>query len=120
MYKVVLYKTETGYCPFEVFINDLRKDGSKQDLEKIKLYIRLLEDNGEEIIYNSNWAKKLNSVVYELRPRSNRILYFYCTSNNEYVLLHGFKKKTQKTPAEEIEKAIKEASDYERRINNGK
>lgn len=32
MYKVVLYKMETGYCPFEVFINDLRKDGSKQSL----------------------------------------------------------------------------------------
>jgi len=35
-------------------------------------------------------------------------------------LLHGFKKKTNKTPQNEIEKAKKEAADYERRYKNEK
>ncbi len=118
MYKITKYKKESGECPFNTFINDLLKGGSKKDVAKIFSYIKLLEQIGDEILTNSTWAKKLNNQIYELRPKSNRIIYFFFECNNEYVLLHGFKKKTQKTPAEEIEKAIFEMADYERRMKN--
>lgn len=45
---------------------------------------------------------------------SNRILYAY-VKDNTFVLLHHFQKKTQKTPAAEIEKAKRELEDYKRR-----
>ncbi len=118
MNKIIKYKTENGYCPIDNFIKELIRDGCDKDVEKIKTYVRLLEVSGEMIIKNENWAKKLNSKIYELRPKKNRILYFVF-SNNEFVLLHGFKKKTQKTPINEINKALNEASDYERRYENG-
>ncbi|MBR6288627.1 MAG: type II toxin-antitoxin system RelE/ParE family toxin [Acholeplasmatales bacterium] len=119
MFKIVKYKNEQNICPLDEFIKELIKCGCQKDVQKIQAYLRLLEIKGESILENNNWAKKLNSTIYELRPKSNRILYFY-HNNNEYVLLHGFKKKTQKTPINEINRAINEALDYERRNQNGK
>jgi len=49
--------------------------------------------------------------VWELRPGNNRILYFYY-QDNTFVLLHVFRKKTQKIPRREIEKAIAAKNDY--------
>ena len=118
MSKVIKYKTEQGECPLDDFIKELIRDGRQNDVLKIESYIRLLEVNGDLILKNSNWAKKINSTIYELRPKTNRILYFI-HKNNEFILLHGFKKKTRKTPIDEIDKAISEAIDYERRNSNG-
>ena len=61
---------------------------------------------------------KKNKGLYELRIKFSsdiaRIFYFtYC--NNKYVLLHGFIKKTMKTPENEIDKARKYMEDYKRR-----
>ncbi|MCR4898003.1 MAG: type II toxin-antitoxin system RelE/ParE family toxin [Acholeplasmatales bacterium] len=118
MYKVIKYTTSNGECPIDSFIKELIIDGCLNDVQKIKSYIRLLEINGEAILRNSTWAKKLTSNIYELRPKSNRIL-FYLYLDDQFILLHGFKKKTQKTPTSEINKAIKEAKDFERRNSNG-
>ena len=53
-----------------------------------------------------NITKHLESEIWELRPGFNRVLYFYF-ENNTFVLLHMFRKKTQKTPKSEIKKHIK-------------
>jgi phage-related protein len=37
---------------------------------------------------------------------------FYSTADGTYVLLHQFRKKTQKTPRREIEKAKTERDDW--------
>lgn len=120
MFQIDKYKTVTGECPIDDFINELRNDGQKKEIVKIISYIKLLEELGDKVLENANWAKKIDDNIFELRPKSNRVLYFMCASNNRYVLLHCFKKKTQKTPPSEIEKANKEAADYERRVLNGK
>lgn len=39
------------------------------------------------------------------------IFYFYC-DDDSFILLHSFRKKTQKTPRREIEKAKAERDDY--------
>lgn len=44
-----------------------------------------------------------------------RIFYFtYC--DNKFILLHGFIKKTMKTPESELERARKYMKDYKRRV----
>lgn len=55
-------------------------------------------------------AKHLDGEIWELRPLRDRIL-FVCRVGGGYVLLHHFMKKTQKTPAREIEKAKRELAD---------
>lgn len=114
MFKILKYKTEKEECPIDLFIVDLIKNGRKDEVDKIYFYIKLLENNGDKILINQNWAKKISESIFELRPKSNRILYF-SLSDDSYILLHGFKKKTQKTPKSEIEKAEKEMNDFKRR-----
>ena len=73
------------------------------------MYIQLLEDNGTRL--NENITKHLDDDIWELRPGNNRVLYFYF-QNDTFVLLHQFRKKTQKTPRREIERAKTERDDY--------
>lgn len=51
------------------------------------------------------WIKKLDNNLYELRSKvgSNiqRAIYFH-VEKNDYIITHGFTKKTQKTPLNEI------------------
>lgn len=118
MFIVTKYKTESGKCPFDEYIKELKRSGDIQSIVKIQHYISLLEELGDAVLENSTWAKRIDENLFELRPKANRILYFMCAKNGEYVLLHCFKKKTQKTPLDEKEKAKNEAADYERRIKN--
>ncbi len=65
--------------------------------------------------------EKKNKGLYELRIKFSSdiagIFYFtYC--NNRYVLLHGFIKKTMKTPENEIDRARKYMEDYKRRTES--
>ena len=59
--------------------------------------------------------KHLDGDIWELRPVSDRVLFAGADSNG-FVLLHQFKKKTQKTPKREIDQAKRELDDY----RNGK
>ena len=74
----------------------------------IGMYI-LLQNNG--IRLPENITKHIDENIWELRPGSNRIFYF-CCNNNQFILLHSFRKKTQKTPRREIEKAKSERDHY--------
>lgn len=66
------------------------------------------------------YVKHLEGEIWELRPLRDRIL-FVAWDGKNFILLHHFVKKTQKTPRKEIEKAKKEFSDIkERGIGNGK
>jgi len=62
------------------------------------------------------WVKKLNSEIYEIRSKisSNiqRALYFHI-KNNQYIITHGFTKKTQKTPIKEIIRAKQIKQEFE-------
>ncbi|WP_367268507.1 type II toxin-antitoxin system RelE/ParE family toxin [Ruminococcus sp.] len=53
-----------------------------------------------------------------MKPGNNRVFYFFMEEDT-FVLLHHFRKKSQKTPRREIEKAKVERKDYpERREEN--
>lgn len=50
--------------------------------------------------------------LWELRPMSNRILYFLVDQKGVFVLLHAFRKKTQETPRKHIRIALERMRDY--------
>ncbi len=79
------------------------------------LYIELLQNNGTNL--PENITKHIEDNIWELRPVNNRIFYFFC-DDNSFVLLHSFRKKTQKTPRREINKAKSERDDYLSRKEN--
>lgn len=81
---------------------------SRIKLNKIRDYIKVLSEYGTQA--GEPYIKHLDGEIWELRPLRDRIL-FIGWANGSYVLLHQFMKKTQKTPAREIEKAKRELAD---------
>jgi len=63
-------------------------------------------------------CKPLGDGIYEVRTRlgQNRVarVLFYIDARNRMVLLHGFIKKTQKTPSEDLELAKRNKSKHQR------
>ena len=114
MYQVVFYEDVHGVSELWNYLDDLlqrsttNKDARIQH-KQIVYYIELLQNNGTRLpdIITRNIAQD----IWELRPGSNRVFYFYFR-DNAYVLLHQFRKKSQKTPQHEIDRAISERDDF--------
>ena len=122
MYTVEFYETQIGECQIWDFLEGLRiKAVSNKDAriqhKQVSLCIELLQQNGTHM--NENITKHLEDGIWELRPGNNRVFYFFF-KNDTFVLLHQFRKKSQKTPKREIEKAKRERNDYLSRKENGK
>ena len=114
MYTVMFYETADGRSELWDFLEELRmKAATNKDAriqhKQITLYIQLLQENGTRL--NESIAKHLEDGIWELRPGNNRVFYFFF-ENDTFVLLHHFRKKSQKTPKREIEKAKNERADY--------
>ena len=114
MYTVEFYENAKGKSDVWDFLEELRiKSETNKDAriqyKQISFYIQLLQDNGTRL--PDNITKHIDDGIWELRPGSNRVLYFFF-KNNTFVLLHHFRKKTQKTPRPEIEKAKTERADF--------
>lgn len=111
MYKVHFYRDKNGNEPIAEYIAELaqKKDkDSRIKLNKIREYIKVLSEYGTRV--GEPYIKHLDGEIWELRPLRDRI-FFVVWTNGSYVLLHQFVKKTQKTPAREIEKAKQEFAD---------
>ena len=100
------YEDNRGKKPVEDFIKGL-------PLIKRANIIRVLdlvEEYGIQL--GQPYIKKIEGKIWELRPGSERILYFIFTGR-KFVLLNGFTKKTRKTPKKEIIIAKKRQRNYE-------
>ncbi len=84
--------------------------------KQASLYIELLSLNGTKM--SENITRHLEENIWELRSGNNRVFYFF-VQENTFVLLHQFRKKSQKTPRREIEKAKRERDEYLHRKETG-
>lgn len=114
MYKIDFYRKENGTCDIEEFLNDLQKRAANNKDARIQhkqvaQHIQFLADHGTRV--GEPVTKYLGEDIWELRPGNNRILFFFFIDNT-FVLLHHFRKKTQKTPIREIERAKAERDDW--------
>lgn len=115
MHKIYFYKDKDGNEPVAEYISELagKKDkDSRIKLTKIRDYMKVLSEYGTQA--GVPYIKHIDSEIWELRPLRDRI-FFVAWVNGSYVLLHQFMKKTQKTPAREIEKAKREFADLTER-----
>lgn len=114
MFNVIIYKSKDGESELENELKRLARQSTTNknariQLNQISYCVELLKRNGTNL--PSVITKHIKEDIWELRPGNNRVLYFFF-ENNTYVLLHMFRKKTQKTPTKEIQKAIKERDDF--------
>jgi phage-related protein len=97
---VGFYQDHRGQSPVLVFINEL----PARDRARIDLAIRLLKEFGTAL--GMPHARPLRDRIWELRPGGIRMLYF-AYINHQFVILHGFRKTTQRAPDREIETAVR-------------
>jgi len=101
-WEIFIFRSERKQKPVEEFILSLEA----KTRAKVSHHKQLLETYGP--LLSMPYAKKLTDKVYELRVRGKeevRILYSFV--NKKVWFLHGFKKKTRKTPSKEIKIAEK-------------
>ncbi|MFZ0443591.1 MAG: type II toxin-antitoxin system RelE/ParE family toxin [Bacillus sp. (in: firmicutes)] len=117
-YEVIFYEDNRGRSPVRELLDELQQKAetdkqTKQLFAKIVLYIEVLEQSGTRA--GIPFTKYIGEGIWELRPKDHRIL-FFGWHENKIVLLHSFRKQTQKTPPQEIKKAKKEMDDW---LKNG-
>ena len=114
MFEIILYSDSIGRSQIGEFIEDLKGSSKSSRINFIKVvaYIRILEEKGTSI--GMPVVRYLRDGIWEMRPLSNRIL-FANVGHDRYLLLHSFRKTTNKTPKKEIDRAKRELADYYRR-----
>lgn len=105
------YFTKKGECPVKEFVDALSPEGQA----KYIFITKLLKEYGinvkEPYVKQITGHRKLFEIRIKDKTGISRILYFTHTSK-KFVLLHGFTKKTDKTPQREIEIAELRMKDY--------
>ena len=104
MYEIVPHRRPDGSYPYEEYVRSVYFSGKKGDAAKIRALVDLLSGSGSQQLTAMGKAEKMND-VWQLRPRSHRIFYFWHTQGKRYVLLNGFRKKSGKTPRRELDRA---------------
>jgi phage-related protein len=118
LYEINFYEDKNGNSPVYEFIKALSQKTDKDsrvNLNKINDYIQLLSIHGQTL--GEPYMKHIESDIWELRPIKNRI-FFASWTDGGFILLHYFKKKTQKTPPKEIKQALRNLKDITERREN--
>jgi phage-related protein len=105
--KVVFFKTAAGNEPVRDWLKAMSKEDSKTIGANV-LTVQYAWPAGKPLVDN------LGDGIWEVRSRlDNRIARtLFAMVDQEIVLLHGFIKKQQKTPADELELANKRKKQY--------
>jgi len=102
-----LYRTSSGKCPVEEFLDSL----SGKAAQEITWVLQLFEEMDS---IPEQYLKKLTSEIWECRIQFGgnafRVLCFF--DGPEVMFTHRFQKKSRKTPINEIEKAESYRRDY--------
>ena len=99
---IVFYKNSRG----DELVRDFIENQDKFTYAKAMRMLGLLKEHGPNL--GMPYSKYMKNDLYELRVRGqNEVRIFYIFQiENTVVLLHAFKKKTQKTPVKELKTAM--------------
>jgi len=105
MWAVEFYNDARGKCPDKACIHSL----PVKEQAKAIYVLQLLEQCGT--LLRQPHANYIDDGLWELRAGPNRLFYFLFTGKT-FIVLHGFRKKTQKTPRKEIATAKRRRDEY--------
>ena len=103
MNEVGYYATARGDRPVEAYIASLDRDGRAADAASLLHVIELLKDMGG--LLGAPYARMLDRrlQMYELRAGAHRIA--YVRRDDGYLLLHAWRKRSQKADEREVNRA---------------
>ena len=111
-YEIEIYEDKKGQSQIMDWIKELDRNPTKENkstLKKLYYQIERLEYDGTFV--GEPLVKQIEGKRRELHTIPNRN--FVATlEDNQLILLHQFRKKTQKTPKKEIEQAKRELADW--------
>ncbi len=100
-WEVDYYQSNQGRIPVREFI----QHQLPATIAKCNFVINILQEAGPFI--PTQFSKKLDFNIFELRIVGRvQVRILYIIHNNKFVLLHAFRKKTNKIPKKEIKIAI--------------
>ena len=117
--KLAVYQDrETNKIPVKEFLlslKDRHETKYRLSFSKFPVYVRVLLSVGP-LLAGTNYVRKIEGIkedIWELRPGDARVFFVALMSETietgvtveNYVLLHGFVKSSQKTPPNEIKQA---------------
>jgi len=97
---ICFFIDKRGRAPVKEFIEELTQD----EQTKALAYIEELKRQGHNL--RRPIADYVKDGVYELRPKANRLFFFFFLRENA-VLVHAIKKKTDKIPENEVKVCIR-------------
>ncbi|WP_367607862.1 type II toxin-antitoxin system RelE/ParE family toxin [Legionella sp. W05-934-2] len=94
------------------YYNSLNK---AERIQLLKL-LKRMGDNGE--IKDKTKFRNEGDKIYAFKPQPDRFLCFFC-EGKKIVITNGFRKKQQKLPLNEKDKALNSRNDYINRVKRG-
>lgn len=97
-YEIEIYEDKKGYSQIMDWIKELDNNSTKENkstFKKLYYQIERLEYDGTFV--GEPIVKQIEGKLLELRPIPNRV-FFAILENNQLILLHQFRKKSQKIP----------------------
>lgn len=111
MYQVLEYRTPDGSNPYREFLETVRRSGDRTILRGLQRVTNKLSANGFALL-NTAMMDNIESDIYELRVGPYRVFCLYDRRAETFILLHGFRKQTQRTPEAQKARARALASQY--------
>ena len=105
---VEFYRDVQGRVPVQEFLEEL----AKRDRAQMLRVISLLAEFGIQL--GLPHARPVAQGLWELRAGAGRVFYV-AQSGRRLILLHGYRKKSQKAPRREIETALRRWDDLRER-----
>lgn len=112
-WKVSFYETTRGERPGEEWL----KQQPVKAQARFAWIFDLLEEHGTNV--KEPYVAHLRGKIWEVRVEHDKVqrrLLYFAAPGRKFVMLHGFVKKTQKTPPKEIKVAEERMTDYIRRL----
>lgn len=114
-YQVIFYKSPNGHCPTEEFLESI----PVKVRAKVAKWIIRLEEYGPDL--PRPYADVVRGKIRELRLifASHQYRFLYYFSHKYIIIIHGFVKKTEMVPENEIQRANNAMLDFEDRMRKG-
>lgn len=106
-WSIEFYVDTRGQSPVSEFLAML----SRMERVEARNAFRLLQEFGTTLGMPHARSMAGHGKLWELRSGPNRLLYF-AHVGRRFVILHGFRKKSQKTPIREIATAERRMADF--------
>ena len=116
LWRVVPYPKPRGTYPVVDFIKKLKMDEQIKILAIINTFLKKLDPVHD---LERPLVGVLAPNLWELRPGKFRFPFTLCKEWGIILVTHGFRKKTQKTPPEEISMAQRYSADFRNRYGRG-